>query len=144
MANKSAYDGIKPASVASAGNNGIYSIVMEPSQFVLDTHSKRFKKCTISVIIAQETEDRYLYGIEYQDESVVKTLREGTPIKDRLTIGSRKLYKIAALSKDVIAVHIHLVDISGTVLMFGSKTDPRGSEFLGDKLDIPIKNQLSY
>lgn len=55
----------------------------------------------------------------------MKTLREGTPLKDRITIGSKRLYKVAPLSKDVVTVHIHLVEISGNVGMFGALSDPR-------------------
>lgn len=66
-----------------------------------------------------------MYGLEYSDDSVVKTLREGTPLKDRINLGSRRLYRVAPLSKDIVTVHIHLVDISGAVAMFGTQFDPR-------------------
>ena len=83
-----------------------------------------FLKYIISIILAEQN-DRFLYGIEYSDDSVIKTLREGTPLKDRVYTGSHMIYKVAPLSKDVIAVHIHLVEIVGKVEMFGSKIDPR-------------------
>ena len=143
-ANRTAYNEIKPSHLAFSGSTAIYRVVLEPSMFVLATHSSKYKKCTLSIVLAQETASKYLYGIEYQDESVIKTIREGTPLKDRLTIGSRKIYKIPPLSKDIVAVHVYLVDISGATLMFGSKTDPRSSSFANTDLDLPIKNELKY
>lgn len=61
-------------------------------------------------------------------------------MKDRINIGSRRLYRVAPLSKDVVTVHIHLVDISGTVAMFGTQFDPRSETFQGQNMDVPIRN----
>lgn len=125
ITNKSAYDQIKPATVVSSGTTVIYKISLEPNNFVLESHSSKYKRAILSVLIAQENEDKFVYGLEYSDDSVVKTLREGTPLKDRINLGSRRLYRVAPLSKDIVTVHIHLVDISGAVAMFGTQFDPR-------------------
>lgn len=113
--NKSVYDQIKPISVATSGSSSIYKIHLNPNQFILDTHATKYKRAILSVVLAEETETRFIYGIEYSDDSVIKTLREGTPVKDRVNIGSRRIYRVAPLSKDVLAIHIHLVEISGKV-----------------------------
>ena len=142
--NKSAYDLVKPSTVVASGSTAIYKISLDANSFVLESHSSKFKRAILSVIIAQENQDKFVYGLEYSDDSVVKTLREGTPLNDRINIGSRRLYRVAPLSKDVVTVHIHLVDISGTVAMFGTQFDPRSETFQGQNMDVPIRNELTY
>lgn len=75
IANKSAYDQIKPTSIVSSGNTVIYKINLDANNFVLDSNSKKFKRAILSVVMAQESTDKFVYGLEYADDSVIKTLR---------------------------------------------------------------------
>lgn len=42
---------------------------------MLESHSSKFKRAIVSVVLAQESQDKFVYGLEYSDDSVVKTLR---------------------------------------------------------------------
>lgn len=52
------------------------------------------------------------FTIRYIDERV-RTLRENNPVKDRLLMGEKKVYKVSAIPSDVNYVSVRLVEISG-------------------------------
>jgi hypothetical protein len=56
----------------------------------------------------------------------MRTLRENTPLKDRLSLGEHKNYRVGYLGPDVKSVTVRLSEISGMTVIKGYRIDPRG------------------
>ena len=67
-------------------------------------------------------------------------LRDNHPIKDRLVMGEKRVYRAVPIEEDVKYVAIHLVEISGTTRMIGSNKNPLMENVTINEAIIPIKN----
>lgn len=66
------------------------------------------------------------YSITNVNHIQMRTLRESHPIRDRLSIGEHKYYKVAKPEPTVKAVKVHIIEISGASLITAYRVDPRG------------------
>lgn len=80
------------------------------------------------VYVANILPSKAKYSLTYIDNAKVTLLRENHPIKDRLTEGQEKYYKVAALGEGVKGVRVHLVQISGKSNILAFNKDPREAE----------------
>lgn len=137
------YDTIIPSDITETGTSTIYRLQVASKMFNQSTAYDNYKKVTVLVLFTSESEGIKQFTVRYIDERV-KILRDNHPIKDRLVMGEKRVYKSANFEEDVIYVAVRLLEISGITKMIGSNTNPLEADVSFDKAIIPLKNEIIY
>jgi len=91
----------------------------------------------VLVVLVWADSDRARYSITNLNHVGVRTLRENFPLKDRLSLGEHKYYRVSRLASGIKSVTVHLTEISGATVIKGYRADPRGNEQL-----LPFANAI--
>lgn len=137
------YDTIIPTEITETGTSTIYRLQVDSKMFNQSTAYDNYKKVTVLVLFTSEGETVKQFTIRYIDERV-KILRDNHPLKDRLVMGEKRVYRSAPIEDDVIYVAIRLLEISGITKMIGSNTNPLEADVELNKAIIPLKNEIIY
>jgi hypothetical protein len=126
-ANKTTYEKLHPSHTSKTGQTTIYKLDLDFADFA-NTSTDNYKSLILAIYVANPYPEKSKYSITFVDHTKTVVLRENHPIKERLTEGQTKYYRVTALGDGIKSVRVHLVEISGKTTMLGFHSDPRNDE----------------